>query len=53
MKQVFWIDQTKWGEIIVRKFKGIPISENEETITIKYNRKVITLKKEGCAIYNI
>lgn len=53
MKQIYWFDITSWGEMIVRKFRGNPIEETEETITIKYNRKNITLNKKECQIYDI
>lgn len=50
MKDIKWFDM-KGKELIVRKFYGIPESETETTITIKYNKKIITLDKDCCIIY--
>ena len=50
MKQIRWCDMVgdKW---IVRKFEGIIESETEETISFRYRKKIITLKKDECFIY--
>jgi hypothetical protein len=42
-----WFD-IKNGDIILRKFYGILENETEETVTFKYNRRIITVNKSDC-----
>lgn len=34
------------GKLVCKKYYGEPLSETEDTITIKYNRKLLTLRKD-------
>lgn len=46
---VKWFDR-KNGDIIVRTFYGILENETAETVTFKYNRRIITINKSECFI---
>lgn len=52
MKKIIvkWFDR-KNGALIIRKFSGIAESETAETISFKYNKRIITLNKSECIFF--
>lgn len=51
MIEMNWFDITRTGRLIVRKFRGTPISKTKNSITIMYNKKPLTLKRQDVTIW--
>ena len=45
-----WFDSTKAGKIIVRKYEGVAI-QNDNAFTFTYNGKEKTISKEECTAW--
>ncbi len=45
-----WFDSTKAGKIIVRKYEGAAI-QNDNTFTFTYKGKQMTISKDVCFAY--